>query len=72
MTDKPQGRRSLRRLVPLAAAGCGALAATLLAGRRRSTGRRGGLEPDPPDSELAADEMEALATSEGMPEARED
>jgi hypothetical protein len=71
MTDKPQGRRSLRRVVPLALAGCGALAATLLAGRRRSGGR-GKLEPDPPDSELAADEMEALATSEGMPEARED
>jgi hypothetical protein len=61
----------LRRVVPLAVAGCGALAATLLAGRRRSGGR-GKLEQDPPDSELAADEMEALATGEGMPEARED
>jgi hypothetical protein len=71
MTDKPQGRRSLRRVVPLAVAGCGALAATVLAGRRRSGGR-GKLEQDPPDSELAADEMEALATGEGMPEARED
>jgi hypothetical protein len=71
MTEKPQGRRSLRRVVPLAVAGCGALAATLLAGRRRSGGR-GKLEQDPPDSELAADEMEALATGEGMPEARED
>jgi hypothetical protein len=45
--------------------------ATLAAGRRRSS-RRGWLESDPPDSALADDEMEALATGEGMPEARED
>lgn len=71
MTEKRQGRRSLRRVVPLAAAGCAALVATLAAGRRRSS-RRVWLESDPPDSALADDEMEALATGEGMPEARED
>jgi hypothetical protein len=71
MTEKRQGRRSLHRVVPLAAAGCAALVATIVAGRRRSGGRAR-LEPDPPASALAADEMEALATGEGMPEARED
>jgi hypothetical protein len=71
MTEKHQARRSLNRVVPLAAAGCAALAATLVACRRRFGGR-GRLEPDPSDSALANDEMEALATGEGMPEARED
>ena len=70
MTEKRQGRRLLRRVVPLAAAGCAALAATLAVGRRRS-GRRSWSALDPPDSALADDEMEALATGEGMPEARE-
>jgi hypothetical protein len=70
MTEKPQARRSLNRVVPLAAAGCAALAATLVACRRRFGGR-GGLDQDPPDSALADDEMETLATGEGMAEARE-
>jgi hypothetical protein len=70
MTEKRQARRSPSRVIPLAAAGCAALAATLVACRRRFGGR-GGLEPDPPGNALADDEMEALATGEGMPEARE-
>jgi hypothetical protein len=71
MTETRQTRRSLNRVVPLAAAGCAALAATLVACRRRFGGP-GRLDPDPPDTMLADDEMEALATGEGMPEARED
>lgn len=69
MTETPTAKRSLRRLAPLAAAGCAALVATV-AGRRRAR-RHGGSGEDPQDRHLAEDEMESLATDEGMPEARE-
>ena len=70
MTETPTAKRSLRRIAPLAAAGCAALVATIAAGRRRAPTRSGSGE-DPQDHHLAEDEMEALATGEGMPEARE-
>jgi hypothetical protein len=70
MTETPTAKRSLRRIGPLAAAGCAAVAATIVAGRGRAR-LRSRREPDPADRHLAPDEMEALATGEGMPEARE-
>ncbi|MGD0386762.1 MAG: hypothetical protein ABSB73_11590 [Solirubrobacteraceae bacterium] len=70
MTETPTAKRSLRSIAPLAAAGCAALAAVIATGRRRSRSGRGA-EQDPPAGQLAQDEMEALATGEGMPEARE-
>jgi hypothetical protein len=60
-------RWSLRRIAPLAAASCAGLVATKAIGRRRARDRRQPA-PDPPDRHLADEEMEALATSEGMPE----
>ena len=60
-------RWSLRTIAPLAAAGCAGLVATKAIGRRRALDRRG-LASDPPDRRLAEEEMEALATSEGMPD----
>jgi hypothetical protein len=68
MTETPTAKRSLRSIAPLAAAGCAALVA-IAAGRRRASTRR---RPDqePADGQPAQDEMEALATGEGMPEAR--
>jgi hypothetical protein len=62
-------RWSLRTIAPLAAAGCAGLVATKVIGRRRALERR--LAPDPPDRHFAEEEMEALATSEGMPEVDE-
>ena len=59
-------RWSLRTIAPLAAAGCAGLVATKAIGRRRSLDRRSPAT-DPPDRHLAEEEMEALATSEGMP-----
>ena len=70
MTETPTAKRSLRRIAPLAAAGCAAIAATLVAGKGRAR-LRSRREGDPGDRHLAQDEMEALATGEGMPEARE-
>jgi len=68
MTDTGTANRSLRKVAPLAAAGCAVLAAALSA-----TWRRGRARPrasaDPPDAHLAGEQMEALATAEGMPEA---
>lgn len=64
-------RWSLRRIAPLAAAGCAGLVATKGIGRRRALDRRQPA-PDPPDRHLAEEEMEALATSEGMPEVDEE
>ena len=61
-------RRSLRIIAPLAAAGCAGLLATKALGRRRTLDSRPPL-PDPPDRHLADQDMEALATDEGMPEA---
>jgi hypothetical protein len=60
-------RWSLRKIAPLAAAGCAGLVATKAIGRRRALDRRS-VEPDPPDRHLAEEEMQALATSEGMPD----
>jgi len=60
-------RWSLRRIAPLAAAGCAGLVATKALGRRRAPDRRPAT-PDPPDRHLAEEEMETLATGEGMPE----
>jgi hypothetical protein len=70
MTETPTATRSLRKVAPLAAAGCAALFATVAA--RRGMFARWRPDCDPPDRHLAEDEMEALATSEGMPEPRED
>jgi hypothetical protein len=70
MTETPTAKGSLRRIATLAAAGCAALVATIAAGRRWAPWR-GGSDEDPQDRHLAEDEMEALATGEGMPEARE-
>ena len=70
MTETPTAIRSLRRIAPLAAAGCAAIAATIVAGKGRARRRSRG-DGDPAGSRLSADEMEALATAEGMPEARE-
>jgi hypothetical protein len=70
MTETPPAKRPLRSIAPLAAAGCAALVASIAAGRRRSRTRRRP-DQDPADGRLAQDEMEALATGEGMPEARE-
>ena len=64
-------RWSLRRIAPLAAAGCAGLVATKAIGRRRAPDQRQPA-PDPPDRHLADEEMEALATSEGMPEVDEE
>jgi hypothetical protein len=63
-------RWSLRKIAPLAAAGCAGLVATKAIGRRRALDRPG-LAPDLPDRHLAEEEMEALATSDGMPEVDE-
>lgn len=60
---------SLRRIIPFAAAGCAALVGGK-AVRRRRTIARAGLAEDPADRHLAEDMMDALATGEGMPEAR--
>jgi hypothetical protein len=70
MTETPPAKRSLRRIAPLAVAGCAALVATIAGGRRRGI-TRGGSDQDPADQHLAEDEMEELATGEGMPEASE-
>jgi hypothetical protein len=70
MTERPTAIPSLRRIAPLAAAGCAAVAATIVAGKGRAR-LRSRREGDPADRRLAQDEMEALATAEGMPEARE-
>ena len=64
-------RWSLRTIAPLAAAGCAGLVATKAIGRHRALDRPGPA-PDPPDRHLAEEEMEALATSEGMPEVDEE
>jgi hypothetical protein len=65
MTGQAKASRALRSLAPLAAAGCAAIAVAVV-GRRRSLRRPDG---DPADRHLAAEQMEALATAEGMPEA---
>ncbi len=70
MTEMPTAKRSLRSIAPLAAAGCAALVAAIATGRRRAQTRRRP-DTDPAAGQLAQDEMEALATGEGMPEARE-
>jgi hypothetical protein len=70
MTETPTVKRSLRSIAPLAAAGCAALVAAIAAGRRRTHTRRRP-DQDPAAGQPAQDEMEALATGEGMPEARE-
>jgi hypothetical protein len=57
---------SLRRLAPLAAAGCAALLATAVG--RRARGRLAGGAADSPEGEYAEDRMEENATGEGMPE----
>jgi len=62
---------SLRTIVPLAAAGCAALLAAKVAGRRRALDRLR-LAPDPGGTHLAEEDMGALATAEGMPEASEE
>ena len=62
--DLVTARARLRRAAPVAAAGCAALLAAAVAGRRRVRGLAG----DPPDGEYAAEQMEANATGEGMPE----
>jgi hypothetical protein len=67
MSDQPDARRPLRTLTALAVASAATCAAAV-AGRRRALRRRDG---DPPDRHLAAEQMEALATGEGMPEASE-
>jgi hypothetical protein len=64
-------RWSLRKIAPLAAAGCAGLVATTAIGRRRALDRRPPAA-DPPDRHLAEEEMDALATSEGMPEVDEE
>ena len=61
--DRPTGRLALRRLAPLAAAGCAVLLATAV-GRRA----RGRPAADPPEREYAEERMEENATGEGMPE----
>jgi hypothetical protein len=71
MTETRTTRSSLRKVAPLAAAGCAALVASVAAGRRRAR-RSSRRAADPAHRHLANEEMEALATGEGMPEARED
>ena len=61
-------RWSLRTIVPLAAVGCAGLLASKAMGQRRTPDRPPPVS-DPPDRHLAEEDMEALATGEGMPEA---
>jgi hypothetical protein len=70
MTETPTAKRPLRRIAPLAAACCAALVSAIAAGRRR-TRTRSLPDQDPADRHLGEDEMEALATAEGMPEVSE-
>jgi hypothetical protein len=70
MTETRIVRWSLRTIAPLAAAGCAAVVATKAVARRRALAR-GTLAPDAADRHLAEEQMEALATAEGMAEARE-
>jgi hypothetical protein len=60
-------RPSLRKVGTVAAAGCAALFATKAARRRR--GARAQEAGNPPPHAHAAEDLEALATDEGMPEA---
>ena len=68
MTDTGTAKRSLRKVAPLAAAGCAVLAAAVSATWRRGRARAN-TSTDPPEARLASEQMEALATDEGMPEA---
>ena len=68
MTDTGTAKRSLRKVAPLAVAGCAVLAGAVSATRRRGRARAR-TAADPPDAHLAGEQMEALATAEGMPEA---
>jgi thioredoxin reductase len=67
MSEQTDRRRPLRRTTAIVAAGCAGLAAAVMAARRRGAGAAW-FERDPPDSALSEDEMESLATAEGMPE----
>ena len=64
-------RWSLRKIAPLAAAGCAGLVARKVIGRRGAPNGRQ-FATDPPDRHLVEEEMDALATSEGMPEVGEE
>jgi hypothetical protein len=62
-------KRSPRSIASVLVAGCAGVAAATVAVRRRWS--RAPLVPDPAASHLADDNMETLATSEGMAEAPE-